>query len=93
MKSDTQLVQGDLGLLWAQLLFSWLVGTGHFSASWSQQLGDLCAVLEASLSACDRPTEHTGRLQGWDPGPSPPQRGPLVLWPSPRSCGGLGTPS
>lgn len=43
MKSDTRLVQGRLGLLWAQLLFSWLVGTGHFSASWSQQLGGLCA--------------------------------------------------
>ena len=59
-KSDTRLVRGRLGLLWAQLLFSWLVGTGHFSASWSQQLGDLCAGVKGFLSACDEPMEHTG---------------------------------
>lgn len=36
--------------MWAPLFFSWLVGTGHFSASWSQQLGDHVQVLPGRVN-------------------------------------------
>lgn len=96
---------GRLGLLWVQLLFLWLVGTGHFSASWSQQLGDPCAGVICSCesgllrASCQPVMNLQSRLAGCEDGTPVPHLprgvtlGPPALRSSRRTgCGGRGTP-